>query len=268
MGVTNKVCLGALYVFTACAVAGFAIFGRHPELLARYPGAQPIYLNAFTFFARAQVLLAFVVLALALISKAGSRWIVAFSVTYSLSLGSELLGTTRGIPFGPYQYTDGLGLKWFGHVPLLIPLSWFTMALPSYAIARRLGTRRVRSIVLGALILLSWDLALDPAMSRVTTYWTWSGTGAYYGMPWLNLLGWFITGLVLMLALDRLGAARWAAPVTLEWLMAFYAANLLLPFGMNAAAGFWLANAVTLAALVGTLLLARVELRSYARALT
>ena len=45
-----------------------------------------------------------------------------------MSLASELLGTGLGIPFGPYSYTSLLGPKWFELVPLLIPLSWFTMS--------------------------------------------------------------------------------------------------------------------------------------------
>ena len=61
-----------------------------------------------------------------------------FCLIHLTSLTSELSGTTVGLPFGPYHYTAGLGPKWFDHVPLLIPLSWFMMAVPSYAIARRL----------------------------------------------------------------------------------------------------------------------------------
>ncbi len=34
-------------------------------------------------------------------------------------------------------------------------------------------------------------------MSKVTRDWIWGDKGNYYGMPWTNLLGWAITGLVL-----------------------------------------------------------------------
>ena len=46
--------------------------------------------------------------------------IVALAAIYVVSLTSELLGTTFGIPFGPYSYTTLLGPKWFDRVPLLI----------------------------------------------------------------------------------------------------------------------------------------------------
>jgi putative membrane protein len=196
-----------------------------------------VYGVAFVAFARAHVLLAFVALAVALVRLAGVRWLPALGAVYAASLASELLGTTVGLPFGPYRYTDGLGLKWFGHVPLLIPLSWFTMALPSFALAR--GVRPAARVPIAALVLLAWDLALDPAMSRATFYWVWGSTGPYYGMPWLNLLGWFVTGLVLMAILTRAGAAEWADALDRRWVAAFYAVNLAMPLGICVAAGYW-----------------------------
>ena len=48
---------------------------------------------------------------------------VFFGVSAVLSLGSELLGTISGFPFGDYYYTDVLGPKLFSRVPLLIPVT-------------------------------------------------------------------------------------------------------------------------------------------------
>jgi uncharacterized membrane protein len=56
---------------------------------------------------------------------------------FIVSLASDLLGTAYGIPFGAYSYTELLGAKWFDRVPLLIPLSWFTMSWVCWVIARR-----------------------------------------------------------------------------------------------------------------------------------
>ena len=263
--------LAVLFVFTLAALAGFATFGQHPELLVNIPNATAVYAVAFTLFARAQVAIAFITLAVALAKAGRLRWVPAFGAVYALSLASELLGTTVGLPFGPYQYTPSLGFRWFGHVPVLIPLSWFTMAVPSLALAARLGARgawvvaagssgtRLRRdtpraaralLIRAALILLTWDLALDPAMSRVTSYWVWGNSGPYYGMPWLNLFGWFVTGLAIMAVLARLGALDWTSGVSTKWLAAFYAINLALPMGMNAAAGNWGAVGATTGALL------------------
>lgn len=241
---------GSLYGIAIASVVGFGVFRAWPQLLATIPNAAAVYPRAFEFFPRAQILLAFGVLAIYLTRQAGHRWVVPFLAVYLLSLGSELAGTTVGLPFGPYRYTDALGAKWFGHVPVLIPVSWFLMALPSFALAGA-GDRntRITRIVGGSLILLAWDLALDPAMSAATAFWVWGEQGAYYGMPWLNLFGWFVTGLAIMLAFSALGVERWTSRLSPRWLMAYYGANLALPVGLAAIAGMWIALVTTVLAL-------------------
>jgi hypothetical protein len=85
-------------------------------------------------------------------------------------------------------------------------------------------------------------------------------------MPWLNLVGWYMTGLVLMAALAFLDADRWIALLPSRWIAGFYFANLALPVGMNIASGLWGAVAAACAALGAAWLLARrlknVEYRS------
>ena len=249
--------LALLFIVAALSLLGFAAFGLHPEWLAAAPGAAPVYGWMLLWAPRTQIIVAFAALALLLTRRAGAQWLPAFAAVYLLSLLSELAGTTVGLPFGPYRYTDGLGAKWLGHVPVLIPLSWFFMAVPSYAIARWRFPRSVAApVVGGSLVLLSWDLALDPAMSLVTKYWVWSADGPYYGMPLLNLVGWYVTGLALMIALNALRADRWIALLPIRWLVAFYGANLLLPLGLSAAAELWGAVAATTAAVLLCWLLA------------
>jgi uncharacterized membrane protein len=252
---TDRVTRAALWVlcaFTVFTLAGYASFGLHPRLLLRFPQAAGIYALAFRGFAVGHVLIAGSVLLLFLTLRAGGRWLPAFAALYGISLTSELLGTSLGIPFGEYGYTQLLGAKWFGLVPLVIPLSWFFMALPSYALALRAlpaPEAAGRRVLLASLILASWDLALDPAMSHATRYWVWGEAGPYYGMPLLNLFGWYVTGLLLMGALAALRSETWIRELPPRWLAGFYLANLALPLGMSAAAGLWGAVAATLAAL-------------------
>jgi uncharacterized membrane protein len=248
----TRAALWVLCAFTAFTLAGYASFGLHPRLLARFPEAAPIYGLAFRGFAVGHVLVAGSVLVLFLTLRAGRRWLPAFASLYAISLSSELLGTRLGIPFGDYGYTELLGIKWFGLVPLVIPLSWFFMALPSYALALRAlpaPDAAGRRVLLASLLLASWDLALDPAMSHATKYWVWGEAGPYYGMPLLNLFGWYVTGLLLMGALAALRAETWLRALSPRWLAGFYLANLALPLGMSAAAGLWGAVAATVGAL-------------------
>jgi uncharacterized membrane protein len=247
----ERFALVLLYLCTVSALVGYATFGLHPALLVGRPEAAAFYAIAFDLFAQLQIWVAWAALVVYLSLRAGWRWLPAFAAVYLISLGSELMGTTSGIPFGEYRYTEALGAKWLGHVPIVIPLSWFFMALPSYALARAAlpgAGRGAARVLLGSLLLLSWDLSLDPAMSHATAYWVWSEPGTYYGMPWLNLFGWYVTGLALMAALALLRSDRWVEGLSLRWLAAFYLGNLLLPLGMSVAAGLWGAVAATLGA--------------------
>ncbi len=256
----EAVCLTLVYGISAAALVGFATFAMHPELLAQAHVPPATYARMMVFAPRAQIVIALGALALFLTRRVGAVWLGSFAVVYLVSLGAELAGTMAGLPFGPYRYTDGLGWKWLDHVPVLIPASWFMMALPSYAIAFwRFPNRRsvVARVVLGSFILLSWDLALDPAMSLATKYWVWGTNGPYYGMPLLNLFGWFVTGVALMVVFASTRVDRWVGELSAPWLIGYYGANLLLPVGMAIAAGLSGAVAATAVALGAAWLVAR-----------
>ena len=257
---TEAAALLLVYAVSVASLVGFATFGLHPQLLARADVSPETYARILVVAPRAQIIIAFGALAVFLVRRAGARWLTAFLVVYVVSLGAELAGTTVGLPFGPYRYTDGLGIKWFGHVPALIPVSWFMMALPSYAIAARrfpLAADALQRVALGSFILLSWDFALDPAMSFATKYWIWGTTGPYYGMPILNLVGWFVTGAALMVVFAMLRVDRRLGALPASWLIAFYGANLLLPVGMSVASGLWGVVVATGVALALAALVAR-----------
>jgi uncharacterized membrane protein len=244
--------LGALWGVTLLAAVGYATFGRHPQLLARVPTAAAFYTYSFQIFSIGQIVLAGLVLGYFLVRRTGLVWIPSFVVLYAISLTSELAGTGYGLPFGEYEYSPLLGVAWLGRVPAVIPLSWFCMALPSYALALRVYPRSAAGrILFASMVLLAWDLALDPAMSYATRYWVWGEVGPYYGMPLLNLFGWYVTGIALMGALALLRTERWLAELPGGWLASYYGANLALPLAMCAAAGLWGAVAATLVVLGG-----------------
>ena len=133
--------------------------------------------------------------------------LIFFVFATTISLSAELIGTATGLPFGDYEYLDGLGTKVLGRVPYTIPLSWFYLGFTSYLIANSLAgsTRSIRQPVLaiagGTYLLVVWDLVLDPAMahdSMPIRFWTWNDTGPYFGMPLINFAGWALTGALFM----------------------------------------------------------------------
>ena len=183
-----------------------------------------------------------------------------FVVSFTLSLASELTGTTTGYPFGPYSYTTQLGYLIGGRVPFNIPTSWFFMLYASLAICGRVlraaddSRTRWRWAAVAALVLTAWDVSMDPAMVA-TTHWLWhlpalDGafplqrlflTGFFYGMPLTNWLGWLLTGFVVARAmLAIVPPTRWASRVSPSRLpLVLYAANGVLPLLICAGRGMW-----------------------------
>lgn len=176
-------------------------------------------------------------------------WLAFMLPSVFISLGSELLGTSTGFPFGHYSYLSGLGYKIAGLVPFTIPLSWFYVGCVSYLLARaglQVDTkptflRHAAAIALGALLLTSWDFVLDPAMSQTALpFWYWQQPGAFFGMPYQNFAGWMGTGSVFM----AVAALLWRnAPIKLERSqlnlpLAVYLSNFAFATVMSLAAGF------------------------------
>ncbi len=134
-----------------------------------------------------------------------TRTAAAAGATTLVTAAVERVGTATGVPFGGYHYTAALRPQVRG-VPVIVPLAWFSMAVPARETAHRvLGERSnpVRRIVLGAAALTAWDLFLDPQMVG-EGYWKWVRAGRYRGIPVTNFVGWFITGLGVMALLEVL----------------------------------------------------------------
>lgn len=182
----------------------------------------------------------------------GLRSTLAFMLpSVFLSLGSELLGTSTGFPFGHYSYLSGLGYKIGGLVPFTIPLSWFYVGLVSYLIARAgldvdqkpSWLSHMGAIALGALLLTTWDFVLDPAMSQTTLpFWYWQQPGAFFGMPYQNFAGWMGTGALFM----TVAALLWKnTPLKLERSqlslpLVVYLSNFAFAAVLSWASGFWI----------------------------
>jgi putative membrane protein len=113
----------------------------------------------------------------------------------------ENLSILTGFPFGHYQYTANLGLKLF-LVPLLIGPAYFGTGYVAWTLANVLldeADRRqdITSIVglpvIAAFVMTSWDVCFDPTMSTVAHRWIWRDGGGYFGVPFANYMGWYLT---------------------------------------------------------------------------
>ena len=237
MSIVLWLLLGVQAAIVIASLLGYGIFTARPDLLVQVDPQAKFFTWAFHGFAVGNMLFGgLAVVADALwTDRLKAFWV--FVAIYIVSLASELMGTTYGVPFGAYSYTPLLGIKWFERVPLLIPLSWFTMTWACWIIARQCA-RGASAVFLGTFLLVAWDLLLDPAMSKLTSYWVWGEAGSYYGMPWMNLIGWAVTGLVLFIILNTMvpdpkGKLRFAVSV--------YLVNFALPLGFCLLNRYWLA---------------------------
>lgn len=194
-------------LFLLFGLVGLLWVVPHPEWVASLP---PIGIQAFSL-SMGSGGVAYMVSGMLTATLMGARLLgvrrmLMFLIpSVGISLGSELLGTSTGIPFGDYGYLSGLGYKIAGLVPFTIPLSWFYMGLSSYLLARvALQVQHhwlihFEAIMLGALLLTAWDFVLDPAMTRgPIPFWTWFQPGPFFGMPLQNFGGWMLTGAAFM----------------------------------------------------------------------
>ena len=219
------------------SLLGYGIFTARPDLLVQVDPQAKFFVWAFQGFAVGNMLFGGLAVLANSLRTDRSNALYAFVALYLVSLVSELMGTTYGVPFGAYSYTALLGTKWFDRVPLLIPLSWFTMSWACWIIARQ-RSGGVRAVLFSAALLVAWDLMLDPAMSKVTSYWVWAERGTYYGMPLLNLLGWGVTGLVLFIILHKIVPNPQGR---MSFALTVYSVNFSLPLGFCILNGYWLA---------------------------
>ncbi len=199
------------------------------------------------------------------------RAALVFAVSFVLSLVSELTGTSTGLPFGAYGYSDQLGFKIAGLVPFNIPTSWFYMLVASLAICGRLlpstddNKTKWWWALVGGIVLTAWDVSMDPAMVK-TNHWSWHvpdlsgastfsrfiGTPFFFGMPLTNWLGWLLTGIVVARAMLALvPPSVWARQVSPSRLpLVLYGVNGLLPIAIC------LAQDMVLAGVLGTIAMA------------
>ena len=257
---------GLLIVFSTAALVTF-LANPTPEVqawLAREPNAT-VYRIAWKFSGPTYVVIGFLAAlahALGRLRHPG-RVVAMFATASALALGSELLGTSTGYPFGGYRYTELLGHRILGLVPFPIPISWAFILYCSLAMCGRLlparddRATRLRWSAVAALMLTAWDVAMDPAMVQ-TFHWVWLQPGPFYGMPYTNWLGWLATGFVLSWIMLRfVPPSAFAARVSPTRLpLVLYLLNGIMPVAICLRHGLWWAAIPGAAAMLAPVVLA------------
>lgn len=165
----------------------------------------------------------------------------------------EYVGATYDIPFGSYDYTSQLGWRIADTVPVVILLAWLFSTIGTWMCAYLLIPHShplLRSALAGVFIVL-FDLQIEPVATIVNQYWVWVDSGWYYGVPWVNFVGWWLTGTVLAFLNDTRLQTLFTPPFTPTQLPLWH---LILCMGlfvaMNSLAGHWLAFGISLGSVI------------------
>lgn len=160
----------------------------------------------------------------------------------------EYVGATYDFPFGAYDYTNVLGPQLFATVPVVILFAWLMSLVGSWSLVHMAypNASRVFRAMLCGVVIMMFDMQIEPVATLINHYWTWTAPGVYYGVPLVNFLGWWGVGTVLAYLCDpdfnRL-------MVVTRGQIPFAIANLIGCAGMfltmNAQRGYWLAVAMS-----------------------
>ena len=121
-------------------------------------------------------------------------------IAFIVSNFYENLSILTGFPFGHYHYTEALGPKLF-LVPLLITPAYFGCGYLAWSLAHvfvgvfgnKLRAEQIwRVPLVAAFVMVMWDLTMDPIAATVQKQWIWHDGGSYFGVPFVNYLGWLL----------------------------------------------------------------------------
>jgi len=104
---------------------------------------------------------------------------------------------------------------------MMLAPAWGVSSAILQSIRRRLGKLYwLLFAVLSGLAFTAWDLYLDPQMVG-RGLWTWSQPGGYFGIPWVNFLGWWSgsTLITLLIRPDNLQVSSLWLIYALTWLL-------------------------------------------------
>ena len=127
------------------------------------------------------------------IKERSSHILLFAGIIFTAGFLIELIGVNTDAIFGSYTYGEALGIKLW-QTPLLIGINWLILVYCTGIFLKQFKIKnRFLFSLLGALILLSLDILIEPVAMRFD-YWTWDGSV----IPVQNYLAWFLfSGLML-----------------------------------------------------------------------
>lgn len=138
--------------------------------------------------------------------------LIMFGLIIAISYAAEYIGVHTGVLFGFYHYNTAGSINGFlvGGVPPLVTFSYVSMGYTCYVMARIIlaqfgklkGWALLGVPVIAAMFMTVWDMSFDPVASYVQQRYIWERGGAYFGVPFRNFTGWFITTVTFFIAIS------------------------------------------------------------------
>ena len=184
--------------------------------------AEFLRLFAHTMLLRPYV---FVFLLIYLVASAAHlgwrRTLLYIPAGYIIAWASEYSSIHWGIPYGRYCYITNTSELWVAGVPFMDSLSYVFLSYASFATALFilspvrwingtvyvLETHRHRrsweTLLLAGILMVLLDIIIDPLALRGDRWflgriYEYPVVGNYFGVPFSNFLGWFLTGLAMV----------------------------------------------------------------------
>ena len=157
--------------------------------------ATPHQLDCFTLG------LAVAATALSLSRQLPAQNVVLVAFVVGMAGGAaQLLSALAAVPFGPIVYNaQNTGRFLVYPLPWSVPLIWIVVLLNGRGVARLMLRSRRRGayygfwvIGLAAVLVVIFELSLEPYATQVKEYWSWKPTkihSDWFGTPWVDLVG-------------------------------------------------------------------------------
>jgi putative membrane protein len=123
--------------------------------------------------------------------------------------GVSALGARTALPFGPFFYGTAMGPQLFKTLPWAMPLVWLVVILNSRGVARLMlrpwrknKNYGFRMIALTGVLVLLFDVTLEPFATLVKFYWRWVPTAVpvtWEGAALVNFLSWGFLAILILL---------------------------------------------------------------------
>jgi putative membrane protein len=178
---SNRFRLSLFLLFAVYAVGFTTILFSHTDSLMRLTPYNLLFASALLIYNAENP------------DRAYAFWFLLCAIAGFLL---EAIGTSTGLIFGSYDYGEGLGIKVLD-VPLMIGINWPVLVFATTAILLPLRLNWFVRAMLGALMMVAYDVLLEPVAMRFD-FWDWEG-GV---VPIQNYIAWFLIGLLMQVGVN------------------------------------------------------------------